>query len=240
VTLHRHRQEVPVKRFLALAVLAACSSTTPPPAQVTAAVVALPDESILQLAAHRAKLIGWLHDYRDAGSYPTDEAGRPISVFVDAHGVRCPMAELLHKSGRDDLVDAVAREANGVRLADVHEGPLHAWMLGSGLTMDEIAMVQGAMNVDFGWMQREEGAAQILAARAEVRGKLEASEIALRDNTSAALAAAAKRLPAHQQPANLAIAPVHGAVIPKAAIPKPVQLGELLPLRRGMIVAPPH
>jgi len=214
-----------VKRSLLLCLLVGSSATKPVaiPVPVPLAVpTAVPDEAVLQLAAHRAKLIGWLHDYRDAGAFPTDEAGNPISVFVDAHGVRCPMAELLHKSGRDDLVDAVAKEANGVRLADVHEGPLHAWMLGSGLTMDE-----GAMNVDFGWMQREEHAAQTLAARAEVRGKLEASEIALRDNTSAALAAAAKRLPAQQRPAQLAIAPIRGAVIPKAAIPKPAPLIQL-------------
>ena len=146
------------------------------------------------------------------------KADGPASVFIDTiwFGVGSNGFPTIF------AVTTIASDVfHGVRLADVHEGPLHAWMLGSGLTMDEIAMVQGAMNVDFGWMQREEHAAQTLAARAEVRGKLEASEIALRDNTSAALAAAAKRLPAQQRPAQLAIAPIRGAVIPKAAIPKP-------------------
>ncbi len=217
---------------LALCSLAACSATTPSPVAPAA-----PTEAVLQLASQRARLIGWLHDYREVGRYPTDAAGRPASVFVDAQGVRCPMAELLHKTGRDDLVEAVAREANAVRLADVHAGPLHAWMLGSGLTIEEIAMVQGAMNVDFGWMQSNEEAAQMLAARAEVRGKLEASEIALRDNTAASLSSAVRRLPPQQQPETLAAAPVRGAVIPKAAMPTlaiaPVQQPSTIVLRRG-------
>ncbi len=225
-----------MKRFLVVSVLVACSATTPPP--VAVAPTTASNEAVLQLASQRARLIGWLHDYREAGIYPTDAAGRPASVFVDAQGVRCPMAELLHKSGRDDLVEAVAREANAVRLADVHTGPLHAWMVGSGLTMEEISLVQGAMNVDFGWMQYNEEASQMLAARAEVRGKLEASEIALRDNTAASLSNALKRLPPQQQPETLAATPVRGAVIPKAAMPKlaiaPVQLPRTIVLgRRG-------
>ncbi len=219
---------------LALCSLVACSATTPPP--VAVAPAAPSHEAVLQLASQRARLIGWLHDYREAGIYPTDATGRPASVFVDAQGVRCPMAELLHKSGRDDLVEAVAREANTVRLADVHTGPLHAWMLGSGLTIEEISLVQGAMNVDFGWMQDHEEGSQLLAARAEVRGKLEASEIALRDNTAGSLTNAMRRLPPRQQPEALAATPVRGAVIPKVAMPKvaiaPVQPPSTIVLRR--------
>jgi hypothetical protein len=34
------------------------------------------------------------------------------------------------------------RAQNGVVLADVTQGPLHQWALGSGLTMEEIARIQ--------------------------------------------------------------------------------------------------
>ena len=48
-------------------------------------------------------------------------------------------------------------ENNEVRLADVQEGPLWDWMIGSGLTHDEIAMVQGAMEWSGGWQNLRDG-----------------------------------------------------------------------------------
>jgi hypothetical protein len=173
-------------------------------------VAAIPTDSVTELAGRRAELIGWLHDYRVAGVYPADARGNPTSVFVDANGVRCPMAELVHKSGRDDLVNAVRQEGNGVRLADVHTGPLHDWMLASGLTQEEIAMVQGAMNIEpyFG----ELAASPIAIERAEVRGQLEMAEAALRQATAASLAIAANRLPIPNVVA-LAASPIEGHVL---------------------------
>jgi hypothetical protein len=151
--------------------------------------------------------------------FPRDNLGRLASMFVDASGVRCPMAELLHKSGRDDLVAAVAKEANTVRLADVHSGPLHAWMLGSGLTQEEISLVQGVMNVSMDWMPADQELGATLAGIAAVRAKLEIAEIALRDNTAASLATAKKRLPAQAHPEALVAMEIHGTVVPKTAIP---------------------
>jgi hypothetical protein len=170
---------------------------------------AIPTDSVTALAGRRAELIGWLHDYRVAGVFPADVRGKPTSVFVDANGVRCPMAELVHKSGRDDLVDAVRQEGNGVRLADVHTGPLYDWMLASGLTQEEIAMVQGAMNIEFNF---RDGAA---IEQAEVRGQLEMAEVALRQATAASLAIAATRLPTPNVIA-LATSPIEGHVLAAA------------------------
>jgi hypothetical protein len=188
--------------LLMLTVFAGCAAT--------AATVQSPTDSVVTLAGRRAELIGWLHDYRVAGAYPTDARGNPTSVFVDASGVRCPMAELVHKSGRDDLVDAVRQEGNGVRLADVHAGPLFDWMLASGLTQEEIAMVQGAMNIDFGAGGREWS---IAIEQAEVRGQLEMAEAALRQATAASLAIVAHRLPTPNVIA-LAATPIKGHVLP--------------------------
>jgi hypothetical protein len=207
-----------LKQLLTLSLLVGCST-----AKASAAPSAPDPEpanaTILELAQQRATVIGWLHDYRETGVFPRDAAGMPASVFVDANGVRCPMAELLHKSGRDDLVAAVAKEANTVRLADVHAGPLHAWMLGSGLTQAEISLVQGAMNISMDWMPQQQEGASILAATAAVRAKLEIAEIALRDNTAASLATAEKRLPAKAHPEALVAMAINGAVVPKTAIP---------------------
>jgi hypothetical protein len=202
------------RTMIAITLLAGCATTARPPQT--------PNGTALELAARRAQMIGWLHDYEVAGVYPTDAFGRPLSVFVDDKGVRCPMAELIHKSGRDDLVEAVHREANGVRLADVHEGPLYNWMLASGLTQEEIALVQGAANIDFTWMQEQPMNLQLAQGTAEVRGKLETAEMALRQGTAHGLEVALARLPAKQAPEQLAMSPVHDKAVPKSAIPAPV------------------
>lgn len=180
-----------------------------------------------ELAARRARLIGWLHEYYEAGQFPTDEAGQPQSVFVDANGVRCPMAELIWRSGHHDLVEAIAREHNAVRLAEVTEGPLHDWMVGSGLTPEEISLVQGAMDLDMTWMNRETGELIVangrqlniqpnaaVVARAEIRGRLETAERVLKDGTAHSLNVATAHLPNGKLPA----VSLKGKVIPKQAL----------------------
>jgi hypothetical protein len=226
-----------LKHMLALSVLVACSSSSAKPALAQAPVAAAPQDSMVQLATKRAQLLGWLHDYREAGVFPSDAGGMPISVFIDANGIRCPMAELLHKAGRDDLVAAVAKEANTVRLADVHSGPLHDWMLGSGLSLQEISLVQGAMNVSFEWMQEEQPQEHehILAGLAAVRAKLEIAEMALRDNTATSLSIIARRVPARASVDALASSPVRGAVLPATAVARAAALKpatRLAPSRR--------
>ena len=126
-------------------------------------------------------MIQWLAEYEDAGVFPTDDAGMPASVFRDARGVRCPMAELIYRSGHAELVDAVARAHNSLRLADVHDGPLLEWMETSGLSRGEIAMVQGALTMDQmrlfrGYSQQE---VRTAAAIGEVRGRIETAVTAL-------------------------------------------------------------
>ena len=209
-----------LNQLLTLSLLVGCSTTKASAAPLAPAPAPSPSSTaVLELAQQRATLIGYLHDYREAGVFPHDDRGMPASVFVDAAGVRCPMAELLHKSGRDDLVAAVAKEANTVRLGDVRSGPLHAWMLGSGLTQEEISLVQGAMNISMDWMPVEQEGSSILAGTAAVRAKLEIAEISLRDNTAASLAKATKRLPANAHPEALVAMSIHGAVVPATAIP---------------------
>jgi len=175
-----------MRTILVMTMLVACA-TSPAPRPVAAAV------HTAELAARRAQALQWLHEYAAAGVFPTDERGMPLSVFRDARGVRCPMAELIHRSGHDELVDEVARTNNALRLADVHDGPLYDWMLSSGLTRDEINMVQGAMRVNngiWGEQQLELIVAQA-DARGQVRGHLATAEVALRDNTSHSLDVAA-------------------------------------------------
>ena len=192
----------------------ATTTTAAPTAPTTAATTA-----VAELAARRAQMIEWLRQYYEAGQYPTDDAGRVISVFRDTKGVRCPMAELIYRSGHAGLVDAIVAENNEVTLADVKSGPLHDWMLGSGLTGEEIAMVQGIprdLEYSFEYVPEVEPSQSILA-KARVRGRLETAVTALRNGTEAGLVRASKQLPNAKVPV---VAQVVGStkVLPEAAM----------------------
>jgi hypothetical protein len=228
-----------MKNWFLLAALCACQSAPHPVTTPTT----VPVGEVAELAAHRAAMIEWLRDYYEAGQYPTDAAGMPLSVFKDDKGVRCPMAELIYRSGHADLVDAVAKENNQVRLADVKAGPLHDWMLASGLTGNEIAMVQGAMEVDYSWMLNQESQETILA-RGVVRGRLETAVRSLQDGTAHSLEVASAQLPGKHVPAVAAVG--NGKVIPQAAlasasrVPRPAPRSVRCPARSESVAWRPR
>jgi hypothetical protein len=133
-----------------------------------------------ELAGRRVQMLGWLHEYIVRAEYPTDGDGLPISELIDERGVRCPMAELMHRDGRDDLVAWGARTNNHVRLADVNDGPLADWMASTGLSRVEIDLVQGGLTIDeTRRIDRQALGVEVTAARAEVHGRLAATERAL-------------------------------------------------------------
>lgn len=175
-----------MKHLIWIAILAACSRQ--------------PTEPTPELAERRAQMLAWLDEYTERGVFPTDERGLPVSVFKDANGVRCPMAELIYRSGHADLVDAIAAEDNHARLADIHEGPVHDWMLGSGLTRDEIVMVQGVADLSELRINVEQPASTILAQRERVRGRLETAQAALQKDTRISVQQAIAALPQHRVP----------------------------------------
>ncbi|HUS31250.1 MAG TPA: hypothetical protein VMZ53_22220 [Kofleriaceae bacterium] len=227
-----------------------CHTTSGPTAAAPSSPASLtqPTADLTQptadLAGRRAQMLAYLHDYTEAGQYPTDDAGLPRSVFVDAKGVRCPMAELIFRSGHADLVDAVAREHNEVRLSDVNEGPLLAWMQSSGLTRDEINLVQGVADLDMVWIQEEAPSQETILARGQIRGRLESAERALRDGTTHSLQVAVAALPNGKLPeAKLAAG---AKVVPVAAMKsgpqgRPLRAVALAPRWRTspqMVVAP--
>jgi hypothetical protein len=177
-----------MKYLLLIASLAACTGS--------------PDSALdTDLAERRGQMLAWLADYTERGEFPTDERGLPVSVFKDARGVRCPMAELMYRSGHADLVDAIAAEDNHARLADVHDGPVHDWMLGSGLTRDEIIMIQGIADLSQNFIIPEQHKPQLIVAQRErVRGRLELAQVALRKDAQDSLRHATAALPQDRVP----------------------------------------
>ncbi len=173
----------------ALVALAGCAAIPKPLAPATASPF-----TIATLGIHRAEMIAALEHYEQAGDFPIDpKTSYPVSEFRDERGVRCPMAELIYQSGHGDLVDAVVHTNNKLRLADVHSGPLYDWMLDSGLTVQEIAMVQGALQLDVN--NRFPRQLVIAATNARIHGRLEVAVQALRTATPYSLAEAAAKLP---------------------------------------------
>lgn len=201
-----------MKHLVALTLaLAACtsSSTAARPDPAISRIVAAQADTVVaartaDVAARRSQMLAYLHDYQVAGQFPTDAAGLPRSVFRDDKGVRCPMAELIYRSGRADLVEAVVAERNDIRLADVRTGPLADWMATSGLTRDEIDLIQGiarpweASSFQFESQQAAPDSRVVIATlvqgelvRERIRGRLETAEASLRKDSAVSVHALA-------------------------------------------------
>ena len=93
----------------------------------------------------RATLIGWLREYREAGSFPRNDRfpERAMPFFRDSRGVLCAMEYLIERSGRGDLVDRVAATRNNAFIPDLSGDPeLRTWLDSVGLSVAEAARIQ--------------------------------------------------------------------------------------------------
>jgi len=105
---------------------------------------------IVDRAALRAKLIEnraanleRFRAYRKAGVYPSNVYTRGLAnVWRDQDGHYCAAATIIRASGQEALVARVAEQDNFIKLADVTSGPLLDWILTSGLTQAEVALIQ--------------------------------------------------------------------------------------------------
>ena len=95
--------------------------------------------------ASRARLIAWLREYRDAGQFPVNDkfADRMVPFFRDSKGTLCAMAYLIHRSGRADIVDHIAKTRNNAFIRELtDDAALVAWLDASGLSVAEAARIQ--------------------------------------------------------------------------------------------------
>lgn len=96
--------------------------------------------------AARSRMIEDLRAYRTARVFGvnTDFPGARVPYFVDHEGRRCAVAQLLHSTGRDDLVDAVASSANHAYVYDLKDNAAFlAWLDQVGLSLIDAARIQG-------------------------------------------------------------------------------------------------
>jgi hypothetical protein len=102
------------------------------------------DHLSIELQEERRKNINHLNKYWTRGIYPknVDFSFKMVPYFKDALNTPCAMAYLIEQSGRQDLVDFVAKNNNHVYIKDLQDGPVIKWINKSGLTKKEAARVQ--------------------------------------------------------------------------------------------------
>jgi hypothetical protein len=95
------------------------------------------------LRAKRQQSLQAFSEYRNRRMYPhnTYQPGK-LNVWIDEEGRTCAAATIIKQSGADALVAQTAEDNNFIRLADVRSGELMDWILTSGLTQQEIVMIQ--------------------------------------------------------------------------------------------------
>lgn len=148
--------------FLAAALLlAACTQQTAPYTPELVSMSKLPSVSARgfpgsgAIACYRSlyearnQRITDLEAYANAGVFPqNDLLGSMTPVFVDRRNVPCAVAHLMRKAGATELVEEVRQKNNLVRLWDLKEGPVLDWILISGLTHEECALIQPSYDYD--------------------------------------------------------------------------------------------
>jgi hypothetical protein len=95
--------------------------------------------------ANRTRLIAWLREYRDAGSFPQNDRFPDLTLpfFRDSRGTLCAMAYLVDRSGRGDIVDRIAKARNNAYIGELTDDrDLVAWLDESGLSVAEAARIQ--------------------------------------------------------------------------------------------------
>jgi len=95
------------------------------------------------LAKRRTHNLAAFHAYWTGGVYPHNTyRDGPLNVWRDENGHLCAAATMISKDGHDDLAQKTANTNNNIRLLDVTKGELLDWMLTSGLTIEDIDMIQ--------------------------------------------------------------------------------------------------
>jgi hypothetical protein len=95
------------------------------------------------LAKRRAHNVAAFHAYWTAGVYPHNSYRvGPLNVWRDENGHFCAAATMIDKDGQHELAEQTGNTNVNIRLLDVTSGPLLDWMLTSGLTIEDIDMIQ--------------------------------------------------------------------------------------------------
>lgn len=100
------------------------------------------DLSTVQMQ-NRLKNLDVLHQYWQAGSFPINTLhNNRQPYFIDDFNTYCAVGYLMKMSGADEMAKAIHHTQNFNYLADIHHPDLMKWVANSGLTLDELALIQ--------------------------------------------------------------------------------------------------
>lgn len=150
--------------------------------------------------AREANLVAF-RAYQQAGVFPSNTyENRELNVWRDRDGHLCAAATIIDASGQHELVQRTAEQSNFIRLADVKQGPLMDWILTSGLTQDEIVLIQRPFDPVTSPRRPPEVDPKLRASEdARLRAKYTAISKTLVANESKSLDTATDRLMQHPQ-----------------------------------------
>lgn len=97
--------------------------------------------------SQRLGLIESLKEYQERGQFPVNvfvPGRRP--VFIDPWGTHCAVGYLIAQSGHSRLAIAINREHRLDYLHEIKTDGLAEWQRASGLTLDELALIQPTYN----------------------------------------------------------------------------------------------
>jgi hypothetical protein len=155
-----------------------------------------------KLEARREMMLQRLHAYWLAGDFVQnpDPSGGPGHFILDARGKPCPLASIIERSGRGDLVEEAARKNNNVKVVDLRDGPILEWILESGLTQEECVLIQrpSLSGEDAASMAKRQQESKRL------RDDLARIEQTLRQSTEKSLTISVKRMMAAERAKNTA------------------------------------
>lgn len=93
----------------------------------------------------RLRFIELLENYCNEGNFPVNyHCMERTPVFIDERKTHCAVGYLMEKSGYEEMAQRIAANSNYAWLKDIHDKEFPAWQQSSGLTVEELMLIQGA------------------------------------------------------------------------------------------------
>lgn len=93
----------------------------------------------------RMHLVKLLDAYRLAGDFPINYyKDKRIPIFIDPNNTHCAVGYLLQQTGHEDVALRISAANNYAWVKDIHDKGLLEWQRSSGLSLEELKLIQGA------------------------------------------------------------------------------------------------
>ena len=122
---------------------AVAPTVAPMPGEFAPPVAPSRSEVRAALIKIRQQNLAHFRSYWMAGVYPSNvHSKKTANVWRDQDDHFCAAATIMVKSGNEALAIKLAETNNFIKLGDVKQGPVLDWIVTSGFTQDELALIQ--------------------------------------------------------------------------------------------------